>query len=258
MTADGGYFRRHLRALQADRLLRRAGYTFMHGTSHGEPARGRRRGAGLRESPGRRGRGSEERDPQRRRQEGVPDRRRLVGRAAEPRRDAHALACCHPRPQAASPLSVSLVPAFNQCTSPNRLHGPPNLPGGTNPDGSCAPPGQRSAQATVGTPDANGAGRQFRRPAPNEDDCRRPGHAGDQADVGLFVNITDVRAKTAGVPGLFGAAPGTHDASHRRTAATARWRTRPRRFRMRVYPSPCLAQRPPVPPSGRHARSRRP
>ena len=114
------------------------------------------------------------------------------------------LACCHVRPQAASPTTVSLVPAYNQCTSPNRVHGPPNLPGGGNPtDGSCAPPGQRSASATVGTPDANG-------PAANSVGSLRmktiagiPGGP-DDADVSLSLNMTDVRAKTSGTPDYSG------------------------------------------------------
>jgi hypothetical protein len=56
----------------------------------------------------------------------------------------------HPRPKSAAPLFMSLVPAYNQCTAPNRTHGPPlAFP-------SCAPPAQTSAQATVGTPDAFG------------------------------------------------------------------------------------------------------
>ena len=47
-----------------------------------------------------------------------------------------------PAPQVgARPTQVSLVPAYNQCTSPNRVHGPPDFPGnGSNPDGSCNPP----------------------------------------------------------------------------------------------------------------------
>ena len=67
----------------------------------------------------------------------------------------------YPRPKGATPLRASLVPAYNQCTSPNRVHGPPDFPGnGSNPDGSCNPPAQTSGQLTVGTP-----GRQ-RRGAP--------------------------------------------------------------------------------------------
>jgi hypothetical protein len=58
----------------------------------------------------------------------------------------------HPRPKSASPIRMSLVPAYAECTAPNRMHGPPlAFP-------SCNPPTQTSAQATVGTPDAYGGG----------------------------------------------------------------------------------------------------
>jgi hypothetical protein len=54
------------------------------------------------------------------------------------------------RPKSASPLRVSLVPAFTACSSSNRMHGPPlGYP-------SCSPPQPLSGQLTVGTPDSNG------------------------------------------------------------------------------------------------------
>jgi hypothetical protein len=56
----------------------------------------------------------------------------------------------HPRPKSASPMRMSLVPAYAACAAPNRTHGPPLA------FGSCNPPAQTSAQATVGTPDAFG------------------------------------------------------------------------------------------------------
>jgi hypothetical protein len=57
----------------------------------------------------------------------------------------------HPRPKGATPLRVSLVVGYNQCTAPNRTHGPPlAFP-------SCNPPVQSSANVTVGSPDANAA-----------------------------------------------------------------------------------------------------
>jgi hypothetical protein len=56
----------------------------------------------------------------------------------------------HPRPKSASPIHISLVPAYAQCAAPNRTHGPPLA------FASCNPPAQTSAQATVGTPDAFG------------------------------------------------------------------------------------------------------
>jgi hypothetical protein len=56
----------------------------------------------------------------------------------------------HPRPKSASPIQMSLVPAYAPCAAPNRTHGPPLA------FGSCNPAAQTSAQATVGTPDAFG------------------------------------------------------------------------------------------------------
>ena len=73
------------------------------------------------------------------------------------------LACCHVRPAGATPLRVSLVPAYNQCTSPNRVHGPPDLPGGTNPDGSCAPPVPALDAADRGHPGRQRSGRELDR-----------------------------------------------------------------------------------------------
>ena len=56
----------------------------------------------------------------------------------------------HPRPKGATPTRISLVPAYAACTAPDRTHGPSlAFP-------SCTPPAQGSAQATVGTADANG------------------------------------------------------------------------------------------------------
>jgi hypothetical protein len=57
----------------------------------------------------------------------------------------------HVRPKGASPVRVSLVPAYKACATPNRTHGAPlAFP-------SCNPPVQSSGSLTVGTPDANGA-----------------------------------------------------------------------------------------------------
>jgi hypothetical protein len=56
----------------------------------------------------------------------------------------------YPRPKGATPVSASLVPAFQPCTAPNARHAPPLS------FGSCEPPLQSSPQLTVGTPDANG------------------------------------------------------------------------------------------------------
>ena len=93
----------------------------------------------------------------------------------------------YPRPRGATPLRVSLVPAFNQCTADNRMHGPPlAFP-------SCNPPVQRSSAVTLGTPDANGA------VANSFNDVRvsvffNPGGV-DDTDVGIETGITDLRCK---------------------------------------------------------------
>ena len=58
----------------------------------------------------------------------------------------------YPRPRGATPFRASLVPAYAQCTAPNRTHGAPLA------FGSCSPPAPRSSFLTFGTPDANGRG----------------------------------------------------------------------------------------------------
>jgi hypothetical protein len=90
----------------------------------------------------------------------------------------------HPRPRGATPLHVSLVPAYKQCTSPNRMHGPPLS------FQSCAPPVQESNFLTVGTPDANGA-------AANSIGFERFKVVPPPADplVRITASITDVRCR---------------------------------------------------------------
>ena len=91
------------------------------------------------------------------------------------------------QPKGASPLRVALVPAYEPCTSPNREHGPPLA------FGSCSSPQQSSQNLTVGTPDANS------RPAGSVGFLRlatmtgNPVTPGDQADVAVWLSITDVR-----------------------------------------------------------------
>ena len=93
----------------------------------------------------------------------------------------------YPRPVGATPTRVSLVPAYTQCTSPNRVHGPPDLPGGTNPDGSCNPPAQTSSQLTMGSPDANGAAAQSVGYAKLGVIVGNPGTSADEADASVSV-----------------------------------------------------------------------
>jgi hypothetical protein len=97
----------------------------------------------------------------------------------------------HPRPKSASPITASMVPAYVQCTAPNRTHGPPlAFP-------SCNPPVQTSNALTVGSPDANGA------PANSTSFIKISVVVGvvgppDDSDVKIISTTTDVRCK-AGV-----------------------------------------------------------
>ena len=100
----------------------------------------------------------------------------------------------HPRPKGATPLRVPLVPAYAQCTAPNRTHGPPL---GFR---SCNPPVQASSFLTVGTHDANGA------PAESEGYFYMTLLLGspslpNDSDVLLKSSISDVRCKTASLGG---------------------------------------------------------
>jgi hypothetical protein len=56
----------------------------------------------------------------------------------------------HVRPRGATPFLTHLVPAYQQCTAPNRTHGSPLA------FGSCNPPQQTSSRLTMGTPESNG------------------------------------------------------------------------------------------------------
>ena len=110
----------------------------------------------------------------------------------------------YPRPAGASPLRVSLVPAYVQCTSPNRAHGPPLA------FGSCNPPSRTAPRITIGTPDANGVGANsagwFRlRVVPGV-----PGPP-DDSDVLLDGSITDVRCTAMAVSDCGAAQPGGAD-----------------------------------------------
>jgi uncharacterized repeat protein (TIGR01451 family) len=93
------------------------------------------------------------------------------------------------RPAGAGPLRISLVPAHNQCTSPNREHGPPL------DDPSCRPPLQSSNWLTTGG-EANG------QPAKSVGSLRlgvvmgNPSTTADEADVTIRMSITDVRRKS--------------------------------------------------------------
>jgi hypothetical protein len=103
---------------------------------------------------------------------------------------------------------MSLVPAYAPCAAPDRTHGPPLA------FGSCNPPAQTSAQATVGTPDAFGGGanstgylRLKYLPCPL-------GHCPpDSDDIQIDIALTDVRCVPTGTRCGSGNAAGSADYS---------------------------------------------
>jgi hypothetical protein len=92
------------------------------------------------------------------------------------------------RPKSASPVRVSLVPAYGQCTSPNRNHGPPLA----HP--SCNPPVHVSTALTVGSPDANGAPANATASVKLRVIVGVPGGI-DDSDVEITGSMTDVRCR---------------------------------------------------------------
>jgi hypothetical protein len=95
----------------------------------------------------------------------------------------------HPRPLSASPIVVSMVPAYNECTGTgNRTHGPPLV------FPSCNPPVQTSANLTIGTFDANGANSNGKASIRLSVKVGVPGGVED-SDVRIVASITDVRCK---------------------------------------------------------------
>ena len=98
----------------------------------------------------------------------------------------------HPRPAGATPIRMSLVPAYASCAAPNRTHGPPlAFP-------SCNPPVQTSAQATVGTPDAFGGAASFTGFIRYAVLAGSPDPS-DFSDVIVEMGLTGVRCAPAGV-----------------------------------------------------------
>ncbi len=108
----------------------------------------------------------------------------IVTRAANDDRnpDWQPLLAAQVRPKGATPIFLSLVPAFNQCTSPNATHDAPNPPLSS---GSCVPARPTNSFVTVGEPQVNGKGANF---------------AGSvtiraiSGDTQFIVNVADVRS----------------------------------------------------------------
>jgi len=85
----------------------------------------------------------------------------------------------YPRPVGASPLHASLVTAYEECTAPNRTHGPPlDSP-------SCNPPSRSSDHLTVGTADSNGKVVRYESYLRLRAIVGNPGTPADEADVGI-------------------------------------------------------------------------
>jgi subtilase family protein len=93
------------------------------------------------------------------------------------------------RPKGASPDSLTLVPAFDECTSSNASHGAPLA------SPSCNPPSQSSDFLTLGAPDVNGLparGAGSVQLKVLQENPINPSN-GDQGDVQIDVRFTDVR-----------------------------------------------------------------
>jgi hypothetical protein len=91
------------------------------------------------------------------------------------------------RPKGASPLRLSLVPAYDACTAPDSNHGAPLA------SPSCTGPRASSDFLTIGTADANGqpansSGAFMLRAVPGDTSTST-----DDADVRIDLSITDVR-----------------------------------------------------------------
>jgi acid phosphatase type 7 len=93
------------------------------------------------------------------------------------------------RPRSATPIDVEFVPASVQCTSANGTHGAPlALP-------SCNPARPVSTQLTIGTPDSNGKGVNFKGHLKLKVLGESPIDTsnGDQADVSIVATFSDIR-----------------------------------------------------------------
>jgi TolB protein len=114
----------------------------------------------------------------------------------------------HARPRGATPLRVSLAPAFAPCTATNRMHGPPLS------FGSCAPPSALSPNITIGSPDSNdsqGGAANALMSVRLDVIVGSPGPPND-SDVRVAGSMTDIRCRAA--LSTCGAANGTGTADY--------------------------------------------
>ncbi len=94
------------------------------------------------------------------------------------------------RPKGATPTRLALVPAYRECTAPNRVHGP------SLEQPSCNPPIRESTAVTIGSPDANGFPAATSGYALMRVMVGSPGTPEDDADVALAFEMSDVRDAT--------------------------------------------------------------
>jgi hypothetical protein len=96
----------------------------------------------------------------------------------------------YPRPRGATPFSVPLVIAYQDCTSANTTHGAPLA----NP--SCRPPVPTSSWLTVGTPDSNGLPVKSTGVVVLNTIVGDSSTPADEADLRLQLSVLDVRRKS--------------------------------------------------------------
>jgi hypothetical protein len=97
-----------------------------------------------------------------------------------------------PRPKGATPTRIALVPAFTQCTSGNRTHGPAlAFP-------SCNPPSMSSSVLTTGAPDSNGFASNMLASVRYRVIAGNTATEADEADVNVITSISDVRNNPGG------------------------------------------------------------
>jgi hypothetical protein len=110
----------------------------------------------------------------------------------------------YPRPAGATPIRVSLVPAYLQCTEPNRTHGPPlAFPSCGRPNASTfGPPTLVSPNLILGTPDHNGHVANSTGFVRLRTMVGDPATPADEADVTVAVRVTDVRCSLTISPSL--------------------------------------------------------
>jgi hypothetical protein len=95
----------------------------------------------------------------------------------------------YPRPKGASVITVSMVPAYVECTGANSTHGDPLAAG------SCSPPTPASSYLTVGTPDFNGKPASFTGNVRLDVITGNPATPEYEAELRIKATFTDLRSK---------------------------------------------------------------